>query len=102
MLILESSLNIDIIPHVMVHSYSAVESFLNSVLMSWYIVECGFWCGIIPQCCSSLQVAGFWHAYCSLPVEQQEWDASQKLRSEISQYRELLPLLKKLHSKVSK
>jgi len=49
---------------------------------------------------SALQeVAGFWRAYCRLPVEQQEWDASQKLRSEISQYRELLPLLKKLHSK---
>lgn len=82
---------------------SGVESFLNSVLphVIVCIIECGFWCGIILHC-SPLQVAGFWRAYCSLPVEQQEWDASQKLRSEISQYRELLPLLKKLHSKVSK
>ena len=82
---------------------SGVESFLNSVLphVIVCIIECGLWCGIIPQC-SPLQVAGFWRAFCSLPVEQQEWDASQKLRSEISQYRELLPLLKKLHSKVSK
>lgn len=47
-----------------------------------------------------MQVEGFWMAYQSLPVEQQEWDASQKLRAEILHYRKVLPLLQKLHSKV--
>ena len=42
---------------------------------------------------------GFWLAYKSLPIEQQDWDASKKLKAEIGQYREVLPLLKQLHSK---
>lgn len=46
-----------------------------------------------------IQVESFWLAYESLPVEQQEWDASRKLRTEITQYREILPLLKQLHSR---
>ena len=32
-------------------------------------------------------------------MEQKEWDASRKLKSEIQQYRRVLPLLSKLHSK---
>ena len=46
------------------------------------------------------KVNGFWIAFQSLPQEQQGWDASRKLRSELQQYREVLPLLKNLHSKV--
>ncbi len=53
-----------------------------------------------PLPSSSLQVAGFWSAYESLPVEQQEWEASLKLRREIRQYQNVLPLLENLHSKV--
>ena len=45
------------------------------------------------------QVSGFWSTYESLPVEQKEWDASRKLRTEIEHYLQILPLLKKLHSK---
>ena len=32
-------------------------------------------------------------------MEQQEWDASKKLCTEIGQYRAILPLLKQLHSR---
>ncbi|KAL5457324.1 hypothetical protein EMCRGX_G034572 [Ephydatia muelleri] len=46
-----------------------------------------------------VEVNGFWIAFQSLPQEQQGWDASRKLRSELQQYREVLPLLKNLHSK---
>ena len=42
---------------------------------------------------------GFGEACKSLPAEQQEWDAAQKLYAEIGQYMEILPLLKQLHSK---
>lgn len=42
---------------------------------------------------------GFWQAYKSLPIEQQEWDASRKLCTEIAQYMDMLPLLKQLHSR---
>ena len=49
--------------------------------------------------CIHVQVEGFWSAYESLPVEQQEWDASRKLRSETEHYMKFLPLLKQLHSK---
>jgi hypothetical protein len=45
------------------------------------------------------QVSGFWSTYESLPVEQKEWDASRKLRTEIEHYLQILPLLMKLHSK---
>ena len=46
-----------------------------------------------------IQVAGFWSTYESLPIEQQEWDASRKLRTEIEQYLHVFPLLQQLHSK---
>ena len=45
------------------------------------------------------QVSVFWTTYESLPVEQKEWDASRKLKTEIEHYLQILPLLKKLHSK---
>ena len=35
-----------------------------------------------------------------MPYKQCDWDASRKLSYEINQYREVLPLLKRLHSKV--
>ena len=44
-----------------------------------------------------LQVEGFWRSCQSLPSEQQQWDASRKLRAEISHYQSLLPLLLRLH-----
>ncbi len=46
-----------------------------------------------------LQVEGFWLAYKGLPIEQQEWEASKKLKMEIDQYMEILPLLQQLHSR---
>ena len=36
-----------------------------------------------------------------IPTRQRDWDACRKLLYEISQYREVLPLLKRLHSKVT-
>ncbi len=59
---------------------------------------------IIPAlyvlCCHSLhQTEGFWCAYERLPLEQQDWDAARKLKTELSQYRQILPLLMQLHSK---
>lgn len=45
------------------------------------------------------QVEGFWQTYKNLPTEQQEWDASKKLKTEIVQYMEVLPLLRQLHSR---
>ena len=51
-------------------------------------------------CCHALdQTEGFWCAYERLPLEQQDWDAARKLKTELSQYRQILPLLKQLHSK---
>lgn len=46
-----------------------------------------------------MQVEGFWSIYESLPVEQKEWDASRKLRTEIKHYLQFFPLLKQLHSR---
>ena len=42
----------------------------------------------------------FWNAFCSLPQEQQDWEASHKLSQGITHYRQILPLLNKLHNKV--
>ena len=41
-----------------------------------------------------------WTASCKLPAEQQEWEATRKLQIDICHYQDLLPLLRKLHSKV--
>jgi dynein heavy chain len=45
------------------------------------------------------EVEGFWSGFFSLPPEQQEWEASRKLSQEIMNYRQTLPLLRKLHNK---
>ena len=42
----------------------------------------------------------FWNAFCSLPQEQQDWEASHKLSQGITHYRQILPVLNKLHNKV--
>ena len=42
----------------------------------------------------------FWTTFCSLPQEQQDWEASHKLCQGITHYRKILPLLNKLHNKV--
>ena len=47
-----------------------------------------------------MQVEEFWVLVEKMPIRQRDWDASKKLLYEISQYREVLPLLKRLHSKV--
>lgn len=46
------------------------------------------------------KVEEFWVLVEKMPLRQRDWDASKKLLYEISQYREVLPLLKRLHSKV--
>ena len=47
-----------------------------------------------------IQVDKFWQSFLSLPQEQQDWEASQKLSHGISNYRLILPLFIRLHSKV--
>lgn len=41
-----------------------------------------------------------WNDTAVLPVEQQEWEATRQLRANVCHYRDLLPLLARLHSKV--
>ncbi len=60
-----------------------------------YICDLGFimiWC--------TVQVNSFWDVFLSLPLEQQNWEASHKLRIGISDYKLILPVFMKLHSQV--
>ena len=42
-----------------------------------------------------------WSNTASLPTDQQEWEATRQLRIDVCHYRDLIPLLTRLHAKVS-